>query len=737
MALYVWGKNCACDLQATEREKTVVYPTFVEHFGSEVIMDFAAGENHALAVTEFGDVYSWGRGKDGELGQGEPREDITTPTKIKSLEEHIVVNVSCGNIHSMATTITGQVYMWGLLHDTASDKDEIEEATDGASGMLVGLAEQNALAQNDPILARVVRDAEAQYREGTNEVSDFEQGMDQFRLHRGRQSVPRLATSLVGHFIIKVSAGSGHNLALSSKGEVFSCGYNEHGQLGLGHSNTVVQFEKIKAFQGLFVEDIVCGQQHNLALVRLDGVARCFTWGLGALGQLGHGTRRSFAVPKLVQGILDAIVSVGAGSHHSAAVDSEGRVYTWGHSEYGQHGVSYAGRDLYDPREYFIPRQQMSLADVPMVSVCCGSHFTLSTSRDGKIYSWGWNSFGVLGLGHFLTTTAPQWVESLNGYNVTRIMAGYNQSGAIVQYVGSPHAMNFRSLVIAETTKMSDITLTLPKTKVVFPVHKLFLKARCPFLYGYVRSAVASMAEEEDSSVVALHFPDLPLDAPVLKAVLTYLYTDRLDVAAHKIRALIVVSEAFGLGILVARCEMRAGLLVGEKALVSSFATDMAHVALQEDFADVWFTWPSPDGTEERIPAHQVILNQVDYFATMLSGRFRESSTSALSMAGMAADGMRVDMFKTALKWLYTGSRVEFESMELDQVVPLLIMANMLGLDGLVNVCTNILSKLVASAKSPDVTSMCWEIADSLNLQRLKIQCDMMLQTSELVESKA
>ncbi|ETV99248.1 hypothetical protein, variant 1 [Aphanomyces invadans] len=552
MALYVWGKNCALSMAATEREKTVVYPTLMEHFGSEVVTDYAAGDNHALAVTEFGDVYSWGRGKDGELGHGDPRDDQPVPLKIKGLQEHIV-NVACGNIHSMATTITGHVYMWGLLHDEGPPTSTPDDNESSSSGMLMGMAEVRASTQNDPILARVVRDAEAAYREGTNEVSDFEQGVDKMTEHRHRQSVPRLATSLIGHFITKVSAGAGHNLALSANGEVFSCGYNEHGQLGLGHANTVSSFQLILSLQGLFVHDIVCGHQHNLAQVQLDGISRCFTWGLGALGQLGHGTRRSFATPRHVQGIAAAIVSVGAGSHHSVAVDEDGIVYTWGHSEYGQHGVAMAGHDLNDAREFFVPRKQQTLATTaPIVSVCCGSHYTLATGRDGRLYSWGWNTYGVLGVGHFLTTTAPQPIDKLNGYTIARVMAGCNQSGAIVDCMGAPHAMRFRRLIVGDhSSKRYDLALTVPTAVKSSLVHWVFLKARCPYLFGYCRAAVAAAPQlcgADHVPVVQVHFPDLPmLDSPVLKAILVYLYTDRLDIAIHKVAAVKEVAKVFAL----------------------------------------------------------------------------------------------------------------------------------------------------------------------------------------------
>ncbi|RHZ05413.1 hypothetical protein DYB37_011548 [Aphanomyces astaci] len=176
---------------------------------------------------------------------------------------------------------------------------------------------------------------------------------------------------------------------------------------------------------------------------------------------------------------------------------------------------------------------------------------------------------------------------------------------------------------------------------------------------------------------------------------------------------------------------MRTGRHCG-RLVTSTFAQDMASVALTAEFADTWFDWPADDdGLVVKIPAHRVVLCEAPYFASMLSGRFREASRddASLSMAGMAADGMDVYVFQAALQWMYTGSRVELDAMTFDQgtegtrkgrwliglcgiVVELLVMANMLGLDGLVSVCTSILSKLVATSKSSDVSSVCFEVAE-------------------------
>ncbi|XP_064419608.1 alsin isoform X1 [Latimeria chalumnae] len=58
------------------------------------------------------EVWSWGRGKDGQLGHGDilPR---LQPLCIKSLSNKEVIQVAAGSCHSLALTAKSQVYSWG------------------------------------------------------------------------------------------------------------------------------------------------------------------------------------------------------------------------------------------------------------------------------------------------------------------------------------------------------------------------------------------------------------------------------------------------------------------------------------------------------------------------------------------------------------------------------------------------------------------------------------------------
>ena len=63
--------------------------------------------------------------------------------------------------------------------------------------------------------------------------------------------------------------------------------------------------------------------------VTADG--KLYTWGDGANHKLGHGDVKPVMRPKLVEALKDVkIVKVACGDFHTAAIDSEGQLWTWG-----------------------------------------------------------------------------------------------------------------------------------------------------------------------------------------------------------------------------------------------------------------------------------------------------------------------------------------------------------------------------------------------------------------------
>ncbi|KAE8981292.1 hypothetical protein PR003_g25346 [Phytophthora rubi] len=151
----------------------------VEALRNEVIVDFSAGERHSLALNEFGQVFAWGRGREGQLGLGDVAgvaSAVSLPRRVGGeLAGQLVTKISCGESHSLALSVSGDVFMWGLLPvaKVLYDEDGLAaDASDRATVELAGLSsEEMRRAQrarsreelrrhmDDSIMARLVRDS--------------------------------------------------------------------------------------------------------------------------------------------------------------------------------------------------------------------------------------------------------------------------------------------------------------------------------------------------------------------------------------------------------------------------------------------------------------------------------------------------------------------------------------------------------------------------------------------------
>lgn len=76
------------------------------------VVSIAVSQYHALAATEAGCVFSWGKGSD-VLGHLSSR-DVPTPRRIESIAgKHRVLRLSCDLSHAAAVTDEGRVLTWG------------------------------------------------------------------------------------------------------------------------------------------------------------------------------------------------------------------------------------------------------------------------------------------------------------------------------------------------------------------------------------------------------------------------------------------------------------------------------------------------------------------------------------------------------------------------------------------------------------------------------------------------
>ncbi|KAJ8982720.1 hypothetical protein NQ317_019511 [Molorchus minor] len=82
------------------------------------------------------------------------------------------------------------------------------------------------------------------------------------------------------------------------------------------------------SFENLDIVDVKCGKEHCIMLDKLGNV---YSFGRGSRGQLGHGSLDDMTEPKPVEALGGIkIVKIAVGGWHSCAVSKDGDLYTWG-----------------------------------------------------------------------------------------------------------------------------------------------------------------------------------------------------------------------------------------------------------------------------------------------------------------------------------------------------------------------------------------------------------------------
>lgn len=99
---------------------------------------------------------------------------------------------------------------------------------------------------------------------------------------------------------------------------------------------------------------------------------------------------------------IDAhIVEVSVGYAHMLALSADGRVYAWGRNFYGQLGVG-------DHKDKPSPQLISYLQEEQAVAVVAGQYHSLAVTARGDIFGWGYNREYELGVGDNMDRVLPQ-----------------------------------------------------------------------------------------------------------------------------------------------------------------------------------------------------------------------------------------------------------------------------------------------------------------------------------------
>lgn len=198
--------------------------------------------------------------------------------------------------------------------------------------------------------------------------------------------------------------------AVTAAGELFTFGNNSKGRLGHGEGPCDREPRRVDALCPEFVIAVAFGSDHGAALCipRASSEAggsdrRLWLWGGNGHGQLGRGHAQN-SPDSLVPAAVDllAVKQIDCEDQYSAAVLEDGRVFTWGSDAHGRLGIGGRG-DQCKPAEVKVP--------VAAASVSLGSLYAGAVGVNGALFMWGYGGHGNLGLGSRKSTNTPVQVE--------------------------------------------------------------------------------------------------------------------------------------------------------------------------------------------------------------------------------------------------------------------------------------------------------------------------------------
>ncbi|CAM4475078.1 unnamed protein product [Leuciscus chuanchicus] len=216
------------------------------------VIQIACGDQHSMALTKDGQLFVWGDNTHGQLGLEKEQPSSLTAQPVKSLCGIPLAQISAGGDHSFVLSLSGVVFGWGK----------------NSAGQL-----------------------------GLGDTTD--------------RHVPTVVNSLNRKKTVSISCGGEHTATLSKEVLASNSFEDEH------HPRVVAEL------WGSKVSQVTCGRRHTLVLVESSKLI--YSFGCGMQGQLGNGEmiKQSVPFPVDLSTVCDhayMIEKLIAGENHSFAL---------------------------------------------------------------------------------------------------------------------------------------------------------------------------------------------------------------------------------------------------------------------------------------------------------------------------------------------------------------------------------------------------------------------------------
>lgn len=336
-----------------------------------VAMVEACGET-SFAIDASGTLYGWGDNSSGQIAPLQLANYIYTPTRIMDN----VVMVSVSETHTIAVASDGTAYGWGSNSygelGTAANKN-----TNTARKLMENVVDA---AAGNGFSVIVTADGKA-YVSGDN--TNGQLGLGNYRSYEFFTVCPVSG-------IKAVDAGSSHTLVLSDDGKVYGAGLNDNNQVSNATKSRINSFTDL----GLSNIDAIFAQEKSSAAINDNGVM--YAWGDNACGQLQNSSTVDILTPVKVS---DNVVSAAIGAYHSIVLKTDGSISAAGEGMNGE---------LFNFSESKVLDPERILEEVTVYSA--GSDHAAAISEN-VLYTWGNNDCGQLGTGDHVSRAKPTKVE--------------------------------------------------------------------------------------------------------------------------------------------------------------------------------------------------------------------------------------------------------------------------------------------------------------------------------------
>ena len=364
--LWAWGQGTLGRLgdgSATNRSIPVTSSA-----GGTNWKQVSAGVEHTAAIKTDGTLWTWGRNYGGALGDNSTTNRNTPVTTFAGGTNW--KQVSSGNAHTAAIKTDGTLWTWGY----------------GAFGVL-----GNALTTNR-----------------STPITTFSGGTNWKQVSAG---------------------GATCTAAIKTDGTLWIWGRGTNGQLGNAVTTGSISTPVTTFAGGTNWKQVSCNgdttANGHVAAIKTDGTL--WTWGVGTSGQLGVNTTINRSTPVTTFAGGTNWKQVSCGGYHTAAIKTDGTLWTWGRNV---NSIGGALGQLGDNTTINRSTPVTTFAGgTNWKQVSGGKYHIAAIKTDGTLWTWGSGGTGILGTNDTINRSTP--VTTFAGGTNWKQVSGNRHTAAI------------------------------------------------------------------------------------------------------------------------------------------------------------------------------------------------------------------------------------------------------------------------------------------------------------------